>query len=109
MALVGWPNIREGRLDYRVAVPGLLSFLVHGDWSQPVAALDQFPEEDRPPVVIPFAAYHAMVYVWGALDVESAAAGEMPQPLQALRRAERVDAPVGDVGLLAHDLAAAHR
>jgi cytochrome d ubiquinol oxidase subunit I len=81
MALVGWPNIREGRLDYRVAVPGLLSFLVHGDWSQPVAALDQFPEEDRPPVVIPFAAYHAMVYVWGGLAILTAFA-----VLQRLRR-----------------------
>src|SRR5450759_1855813 len=32
----------------------------------------------------------------------------MAQPLQALRGAERVDAPMRDVGLLAHDLAPTH-
>ena len=67
MTLIGWPNTREGRLDYKIAVPGMLSMLVSGDPNKPVTALDQFPERDRPPVVVPFLAYHAMVYTWGAM------------------------------------------
>ncbi len=67
MTLVGWPNAREQRLDYQVAVPGMLSMMVSGDPNKPVTALDQFPERDRPPVVVPFLTYHAMVYTWGAM------------------------------------------
>jgi cytochrome d ubiquinol oxidase subunit I len=67
MGLIGWPNEREQRLDYSLSVPGLLSFVVSGDPDKPVPGLDQFPEQDRPPVTIPFAAYHLMVYAWGAL------------------------------------------
>lgn len=68
MALVGWPNAKEGRLDYSVSVPGLLSLLVSGNPNSPVPGLDQFPPQDRPPVVIPFATYHVMVYTWGAMS-----------------------------------------
>lgn len=67
MTLIAWPNVRRKRLDFAVRVPGLLSFLVYGDWNKPVAALDRFPERDRPPVAIPFAAYHLMVYSFGAM------------------------------------------
>jgi cytochrome d ubiquinol oxidase subunit I len=67
MALVGWPNEREERLDYCVAVPGLLSVLVSGDPATPVPGLDQTPPRDRPPVLVPFATYHVMVYTWGAM------------------------------------------
>ncbi len=67
MALVGWPNDAEQRLDYSVSVPGLLSFLVSGDPARPVPGLDRVPPQDRPPVVIPFATYHVMVYTWGAM------------------------------------------
>jgi cytochrome d ubiquinol oxidase subunit I len=67
MTLVGWPNEREERLDYNVAVPGLLSLLVSGDPDKPVAGLDQTPPHDRPPVIVPFASYHVMVYTWGAM------------------------------------------
>lgn len=67
MILVGWPDNREGRMDYAIAVPGLLSFMVSGDPHKPVAGLDQVPSEDRPPVAVPFATYHIMVYTWGAM------------------------------------------
>jgi cytochrome bd ubiquinol oxidase subunit I len=67
MVLVGWPNEREGRLDYSISVPGLLSLLVSGDPHKTVPGLDQFPEQDRPPVMVPFVTYHVMVYTWGAL------------------------------------------
>jgi cytochrome d ubiquinol oxidase subunit I len=67
MALIGWPNEREQRLDYSISVPGLLSFLVYGNPNEPMKGLDAFPTQDRPSVMVPFAAYHLMVYAWGAL------------------------------------------
>lgn len=42
-------------------IPGLLSFLVHGDRAKPVQGLKAFPPADRPPVTPVFQAYHAMV------------------------------------------------
>jgi cytochrome d ubiquinol oxidase subunit I len=35
--------------------------LLHGDRDAPVVGLDRFRPEDRPPVVVPFLAYHLMV------------------------------------------------
>lgn len=61
MYLFGIPDAQEQRVRAGVAIPGGLSFLVHGDTSKPVTGLDQFPPEDRPPVAIPFFSYHVMV------------------------------------------------
>src|SRR5262249_14620241 len=54
-------------VDYQVAIPGLLSFLVYGDTGKPVEGLDRIPSVDRPPVAIPFQAYHAMVGIASGL------------------------------------------
>lgn len=59
--LMGWPDAESGEVKYGVAVPGMLSFLVHGDTKTPVTGLDQFPREDWPPVGITFQTYHIMV------------------------------------------------
>jgi cytochrome d ubiquinol oxidase subunit I len=59
--LFGWPDETEEVVRYGMAIPGGLSFLVYDDFTKPVTALDAFPEEDRPPVVIPFVTYHIMV------------------------------------------------
>ncbi|MCC5830514.1 MAG: cytochrome ubiquinol oxidase subunit I [Phycisphaeraceae bacterium] len=61
IALFGIPNDREQRLDYAVRIPGMLSFLVHGDTTTPVVGLDRFPESDRPPTFLPFTMFHLMV------------------------------------------------
>ncbi len=58
MFLIGWPD-EEKQETHGLAVPGLLSFLVYGN-DTPVAALDQVPPEDRPPVAATFASYHIM-------------------------------------------------
>ena len=58
---IGWPDEEAERVDMGIPIPGLLSLLVHGDLSTPVAGLDQTPREDRPPVVVPFLAYHLMI------------------------------------------------
>jgi len=61
LSLVGFPDSSQQRVKGEVAIPGLLSLLVHGDLDTPVRGLDQFPRRDWPPVAIPFYAYHVMV------------------------------------------------
>jgi len=60
MVLFGIPDSETKTMQYKVEVPGLLSFLVHGDSDKPVAGLDRF-EPDVPPVAIPFFTFHIMV------------------------------------------------
>lgn len=56
----GWPDEENEEVRFGLAVPGMLSFLVHGDGT-PIPALDTVPEGDRPPVVVPFLSYHLMI------------------------------------------------
>lgn len=52
-----------------LAIPGALSFLVHGDVKTPVAGLDQAPKEHWPWVQVVFQVYHIMVATWGFMFV----------------------------------------
>src|SRR5688572_21841100 len=53
MSIIGWPNVKEERLDYAIVIPKMLSFLVYDDFNRPVEGLDETPRADQPPVVIP--------------------------------------------------------
>jgi cytochrome d ubiquinol oxidase subunit I len=57
----GFPDAEEERVKLGIAIPGMLSFLVHDNFHEPVMGLDQFAREDRPPVALPFYTYHVMV------------------------------------------------
>lgn len=59
--VMGWPDEAEETVHFGVEIPALLSFLVHDDFTTPIEGLDRIPEEDRPPVVVPFVSYHLMV------------------------------------------------
>lgn len=61
LSLIGIPNEESESVDMNVEIPGGLSFLVHEDFSEPVIGLDKFRPEDRPPVKIPYFAYHLMI------------------------------------------------
>ena len=61
--LFGWPDESSGEVKFGLAVPGMLSWLIHGDFSTPVPALDEFPQDEIPPVWIPFQTYHIMITV----------------------------------------------
>jgi cytochrome d ubiquinol oxidase subunit I len=61
LSLLGLPDTESRTINGNVAIPGLLSFLLHGDFSEPVVGLDRFAPEDQPPVVIPYLAYHLMI------------------------------------------------
>jgi cytochrome d ubiquinol oxidase subunit I len=43
------------------AIPGLLSFLGHGDFSAKVMGLKEFPKSERPPVLLTFLSFRVMV------------------------------------------------
>ena len=61
MSLIGIPNEETESIDMNVEVPGGLSFLLHEDFNEEVIGLDKFRPEDRPPVKIPYFAYHIMI------------------------------------------------
>ncbi|HKJ31327.1 MAG TPA: cytochrome ubiquinol oxidase subunit I, partial [Balneolales bacterium] len=61
MYIIGIPNNQEKKVNYGIQIPGLLSFLVHGNFKTPVQGLNQTPAKNRPPVIIPFYMYHLMI------------------------------------------------
>lgn len=58
--LFGWVNDDTQQVA-GLKIPGMLSWMVHGDWNAPVTGLNSFAAEDRPPVNIVFQSYHIMV------------------------------------------------
>ena len=67
MSLFGIPDEENEAMKYNIAVPGMLSFLLHEDFDTEVIGLDKFKPEDRPPVVIPYFCYHIMIGVGSLL------------------------------------------
>lgn len=67
------PLVLAGYVDEKnekvvgIAVPGMLSFLVHNDFNKPVTGLNEFKPEDRPPVQASFLFFHGMVGIGFAL------------------------------------------
>ncbi|MCB9771608.1 MAG: cytochrome ubiquinol oxidase subunit I [Candidatus Omnitrophica bacterium] len=57
----GIPNIKEKRVDYAIAIPGLLSFLAHGDFNKEVVGLDRIPIDEQPPIAVVHYAFQIMV------------------------------------------------
>lgn len=66
LTVVGWVDTANQRVQ-GVQIPGLLSFLVHGDFETPVTGFDQIPVDERPPVHVVFHTYHIMVMMWGLM------------------------------------------
>ncbi len=76
LTLFGWVNESEER-TYALEVPGLLSYLLHGDTAAEVKGLRELaPDpEDRPPVNLTFQFYHAMIAIgFGMIAVSLTAA-----------------------------------
>lgn len=62
IVLIGQPNMKEKRLDNKVAVPNILSFLTYNNWNAEVKGLNEF-DESLYPTNIPglYYSYHIMV------------------------------------------------
>lgn len=59
----------ENETVHGLAIPGALSLLVHRDFKEPVAGLDQAPKELWPWVSVVFQVYHLMVLMWGLMFI----------------------------------------
>ncbi len=70
----GIPDEKNERTLFAVRVPRMLSVLVHFDPNGRVLGLNEFPKEDRPPVLLPFASYHLMILL-GLAFIALGAAG----------------------------------
>ncbi|HLP77228.1 MAG TPA: cytochrome ubiquinol oxidase subunit I [Candidatus Paceibacterota bacterium] len=71
LTLFGWVD-EKNETVIGPAIPGLLSFLAHGDLQKPVTGLNEFKPEDRPPVASSFFFFHAMVGIGFAMILVSA-------------------------------------
>ncbi len=60
--ILGWVD-EKGEKTHGIELPGFLSFLIHGDSTQPVTGLQAFEKKDRPPVNFVFQTYHAMITI----------------------------------------------
>jgi len=61
LAIIGQPNVAEGKLENPIVVPGALSFLAYGTFGSTVKGLNDFSADQRPdnmPVL--YYAYHIM-------------------------------------------------
>jgi len=63
MTLVGVTHPKKEKTT-GISVPGLLSFLVYRNFSEPVPGLDQYPKELWPKVGVVFQTYHGMITMW---------------------------------------------
>jgi cytochrome d ubiquinol oxidase subunit I len=66
LTLFGWVDEKNQKV-IGPAVPGLLSFLAHGETAATVTGLNEFKPEDRPPVAWCFLFFHVMVAVGSAM------------------------------------------
>ena len=60
-ALFGIPDEKNQKTHLYVGIPKLLSFLIHFDPNARILGLNEFPPDERPPVLLPFASYHIMI------------------------------------------------
>jgi cytochrome d ubiquinol oxidase subunit I len=64
MHIFGWPDEKTGTVRFAVAIPGMLSWLAHGDAAAEVEGFDKLEERwGKPPVWITFQAYHLMISI----------------------------------------------
>ncbi|MCC9167304.1 cytochrome ubiquinol oxidase subunit I [Pontibacter harenae] len=57
----GLPDEANKKVDYAIKLPGMLSFLVHGNFTGVVEGLDKIPAEELPPVTVTHFAFQIMV------------------------------------------------
>jgi cytochrome d ubiquinol oxidase subunit I len=106
LALFGVPNEEEGRLDYAIEVPYLGSLILTHTLHDQIQGLNEFPEEEWPPVAIVFFSFRIMVGIGfamlalGALGLLARWRGKLYE-WPWLHRAAIVMGPSGFVAVLA--------
>jgi len=60
--LIGQPNMVEKKIDNKIAVPNILSFLTYQDWNMQIKGMNDFKEDEIPSnVPALYYSYHLMV------------------------------------------------
>jgi cytochrome d ubiquinol oxidase subunit I len=59
----GFPSQETETVRFGIHIPGLLSFLAHGDFATEVKGLDQVPRENWPPVAVTHIAFQVMIAI----------------------------------------------
>ncbi len=57
----GIPDEKNETVKHAIKIPGVLSFLAHGDFGAEVTGLDKFKPEDRPPVAVTHFSFQIMI------------------------------------------------
>jgi cytochrome bd ubiquinol oxidase subunit I len=63
MVIGGIPDVKEEKVNYGLHIPGLLSFLAHGDFNAEVEGLDKTNKDEWPPVPIIHITFQLMVFM----------------------------------------------
>lgn len=63
MYLFGIVDEKNQVIKFGVKIPGLVSYLIHGDAAKPVSGINAYKKEDVPPINIVFQAYHLMIAI----------------------------------------------
>jgi cytochrome d ubiquinol oxidase subunit I len=61
LVIGGIPDEKNKKVDYAIKIPGLLSFMAHGDFDKEVIGLNDINPENHPPVAITHYAFQIMV------------------------------------------------
>lgn len=57
----GIPDVEKKEVRFGIPIPGMLSFLAHGDFKAEVTGLDRIPADEHPPVAVVHYAFQVMV------------------------------------------------
>ncbi|MFC0775515.1 cytochrome ubiquinol oxidase subunit I [Terrimonas alba] len=57
----GIPDEKNKKVNYKIEIPGLLSFMAFGDFNAEVKGLDQIPADYHPPVAITHFSFQVMI------------------------------------------------
>jgi cytochrome d ubiquinol oxidase subunit I len=61
LSLIGWPDVKAGKMDYNIAIPHLGSLILTHEWNGYVKGLNSFPRSDWPVVAVTFFTFRIMV------------------------------------------------
>jgi len=67
LTIGGIPDTLHKTVKYSIEIPGLLSFLIHDNFSEPVNGLDKIPQQNQPPVAVTHAAFEIMIAIGSAM------------------------------------------
>jgi cytochrome d ubiquinol oxidase subunit I len=59
----GIPDEKAEKVKYGIEIPGLLTFLVHDNFSGSIKGLDQFPKDVHPPVAVVHYSFQVMIWL----------------------------------------------